>query len=91
MDVWGLEQADRYIAGIRKTFDRLLEFPKIGLAVHESADIRQALFGQHRILYRETAKGIEIGRVVHQARDFTLALGRYEEQIGRDRAQPDER
>lgn len=40
--------------------------------------MRVALYRQHRILYQPVAHGIEVLRVVHQARDFAAALQRLE-------------
>jgi toxin ParE1/3/4 len=73
--------AMRFVDNTERAFERLLGMPKIGalLGLDELpyADIRHwHIDGFERllILYRETADGIEVIRVLHSARDIAAIL-----------------
>lgn len=70
----GLEQARKYLAGFRKTFERLDRFPRSSPRLEPGSDLRVALYGLHRILYRELSDGIAIELVIHQSQDLPSGI-----------------
>ncbi len=77
----GYAVALRFIDNAERAFDQLLTMPSIGalLGLDELPyeDIRRWQIDGFRnliILYRETADGIEIVRVLHTSRDITVLL-----------------
>jgi plasmid stabilization system protein ParE len=66
----GHEQAQKYLAGFRETFDRLADYPRSSPSVEPGSDLRIALYGLHRIFYRELPDGIAIELIIHQRQDF---------------------
>jgi toxin ParE1/3/4 len=65
-----LAAAVRMIDRLMDRFDRLAEFPGIGMAHPELGDqVRGYPVGSYIIYYRPTDDGIDIGRVWHGARD----------------------
>jgi toxin ParE1/3/4 len=83
-DIWryalgtfGPEQAKRYLNGLREKLNLLAAIPGMAPPFSAEPTIRIGLYEKHRILYRETPQGIEIGRVLHQAQEFTRDLEDY--------------
>ena len=66
----GREQAEAYLARLRDQFDRLIEFPRLGLV---ASGLRQSLrvwkCGRHHIYYAERKETLTIVRILHHARD----------------------
>lgn len=59
-----------FVIDILRAIDRLLDFPKSGRIVPElkSADIREIIFGNYRIVYRLKAQTAEILTIYHGAK-----------------------
>ena len=74
---WGSRQAERYLSGLRRKLDRLAERPNMAPILFEDGNVHAALYEKHRILYREIASGIEVGRILHQAQELERALALY--------------
>src|SRR5262245_34892645 len=72
----GAAQAQKYLAGFRETFDRLARHPRSSPHLEPGSDLRMALYGLHRIFYRELPDGIAIELVVHQRQDFLREIER---------------
>jgi toxin ParE1/3/4 len=68
---WDAEQADRYLAMLWATFERIAKQPtrwRIRADLHP--DCRVCFSGRHAILYRLRDGCIEIARVLHDTMDF---------------------
>ena len=69
-ETWGEEQADQYILDLNDGFEKLGEHPVAGRVC---GDIREGYrkydIGKHIVFYRQTRKGIEIVRILHQRMD----------------------
>lgn len=64
--------ADRTNATFYERFEALAEHPVMGRSRSELlADLRSFPAGSYAIFYRPTGGGVEILRVIHQARDIT--------------------
>jgi toxin ParE1/3/4 len=68
---WGQQQADRYVAAIRVTFDSLLD----GSASSRPADairpdMRRVSVGRHVVFFRDADERVEVVRVLHERIDF---------------------
>lgn len=82
LKVYGAAQADRYLAGLREKLNLLAAIPGMSPRITATDPaIRMGLYEQHRILYRETENGIEVGRVLHQAQEFTRRLEAYRRKV----------
>ena len=67
---WGLEQRDRYLAMLDDCFHLLVRDPHRGRACDDiRPGYRKYHRGRHLIFYRETAKDIEIIRILHDRMD----------------------
>jgi toxin ParE1/3/4 len=65
------EAADRFIQVVISRFPMLATVPKMGRQRDElSAHLRSFPVGSYVIFYRLMENGVEIGRVLHGARDF---------------------
>lgn len=73
---WGFTQAETYLTGLRQRLQQLAAHPLMAPSIPGSP-VRIALYREHRILYRPTDQGIEIGHVLHQAKDFGQAIRRF--------------
>jgi plasmid stabilization system protein ParE len=73
---WGYTQAETYLTGLRQRLQQLAAHPAMAPSIPGSP-VRIALYREHRILYRPTDQGIDIGRVLHQAKDLAPALDRF--------------
>ena len=83
-ETWGSAQAKTYLSGLRRCFENLARHPLIAPLANPGSPIRIALYREHRILYRPGPEGIEVGRVLHQARDFARILDRFRDLAERD-------
>lgn len=73
---WGLEQAERYIGGIRDTCEALACGQRRGQdAGHIRAGYRRELAGAHVLFFRVLDDGcIDVVRILHQRMDAGLHL-----------------
>lgn len=68
---WDADQADRYLAMLWATFERIAEDPtRWRLRPELHPDCRICLAGRHAILFRVKDDRVEIARVLHDAMDF---------------------
>ncbi len=68
---WDAEQADRYLAMLWATFERIADNPtRWRLRSELHPDCRICLAGRHAILFRVKDDSVEIARVLHDAMDF---------------------
>lgn len=66
----GREIAEAYLRTIHAAFDRLSNFPELGVARSDlSAGLRSLPCGGHRIFYVVQADSVLIARVLHKAMD----------------------
>ncbi len=66
------DAADRFHDALNKTFQRLAQHPQLGRARPElDRELRSLPHRQYVIYYRPTARGVEIVRVLHGARDIS--------------------
>jgi len=64
---WGLEQSDRYMAGIEDCGEMLAANPKLGRACDRiRAGLRRMEQGSHVVFYFETNTGVRVSRVLHK-------------------------
>lgn len=67
---FGEDQARRYLNSLREAFEQLASHPDSGRAIAVGSEIRCWLHrGHYRVLYRERGDRLEIGRVIHAARE----------------------
>jgi toxin ParE1/3/4 len=74
---YGEDQARRYMSGLWEAFEQLATYPSSGRAVAPGSEIRCWIYRSHyRVLYRERGDHLEIGRIIHTAREqeFQRAL-----------------
>ncbi len=78
---WDAHQADRYLAMLWATFERIATDPARWRRRPElHPDCRVCLAGRHAILFRVKNGRVEIARVLHDAMDFKRhAEGLFEE------------
>lgn len=70
---YGEDQARRYLRELRQAFEQLAFYPGSGKLIAPGSDIRCWIHrGQYRVLYRERGDRLEIGRIIHTARDHEL-------------------
>jgi toxin ParE1/3/4 len=70
---FGEAQARRYISSLREAFEQLASYPESGRAVATGSEIRCWIHqGHYRVLYRERGDRLEIGRIIHTAREEEL-------------------
>ncbi|WP_448662664.1 type II toxin-antitoxin system RelE/ParE family toxin [Sphingomonas sp. CJ20] len=66
----GRAVAEAYLRMIHAAFDRLSDFPELGIARPDlSPDLRSLPAGEHRIFYFVRAENVLIARVLHKAMD----------------------
>jgi toxin ParE1/3/4 len=74
-EVWGVEQADRYLDQLEAGFDRLRENPFLGADYSVvRAGYRRLAVERHRVFYFVSGKRIEIVRVLHDRMDVSWQL-----------------
>lgn len=66
----GRETAEAYLRAIHAAFDRLADYPQLGLE-YPDLELRLRSFpvGEHRIFYRFDRRRILVVRVLHKAMD----------------------
>jgi len=68
---WSADQADRYLAMLWATFERIAATPnRWRLRPELHPDCRICVAGRHAILYRVSDDRVEIARVLHDSMDF---------------------
>jgi toxin ParE1/3/4 len=74
--IWGLDQADNYIATLHRDMSRLIDFPQLGPA-HRSrvGDFRKLASGHHLIFYLVLEQHVEVVRILHERMDVERQLG----------------
>jgi len=69
-ETWGEDQADQYIFDLSDGFEKLADHPDKGRACDDIREgYRKYDIGKHIVFYRQTHKGIEIVRILHQRMD----------------------
>lgn len=64
---FGIRQAESYASGLIKTFDLLVDNPKMGrVADHIRPGIRRHEHAAHVIFYRQSGEGILIIGIIHR-------------------------
>lgn len=72
-ELFGEDQARRYMSGLREAFEQLASHPDSGREIASGSEIRCWIHhGQYRVLYRERGDRLEIGRIIHTAREQEL-------------------
>lgn len=74
--VWGLDQAESYVATLGRDMGRLQDYPELG-PVHRSrvGAFRKFPSGHHLIFYQVTDANVVIVRVLHERMDVPGQLG----------------
>ena len=68
---FGAYQTEAYLAGLRRAFELLAEFPKMGRSADEVASgLRRFRFQSHYIVYRLEHDDVFIRAVIHVRRDL---------------------
>lgn len=74
-EYWGVDQADKYVRGLKAAIDSLGENSKLG---HECDYIREGYrkhyCGSHVIFFRISSNNVKIIRILHQKMDIGLHL-----------------
>ncbi len=74
---WGTAQATKYLSHITSRIKLAAENPLLGKNQGEyGAGLRSISSGRHRIFYRQTSEGIEVQRILHNARSLDNAFSR---------------
>jgi toxin ParE1/3/4 len=64
---WGAEQTTRYVDDLQACCQMLGDNPMLGRTCdHIRPGLRRMERGQHVVLYRESAGGIRVSRILHQ-------------------------
>ena len=67
MDMWGVNQAERYLDGLDDCFKRLVKIPGMGRPCDQIRDgYRRIEQGKHVVIYRADSDGVFICRILHQ-------------------------
>jgi toxin ParE1/3/4 len=67
VDMWGLEQANRYLDGLVDCFVRITQSPELGRPCDRvRAGYRRTEFEKHVVIYRIDDDGIFVSRILHQ-------------------------
>jgi len=70
---FGEDQARRYMTGIREAFEHLAAHPDSGTVIATGSEICCWIHrGHYRVLYRKRGDRLEIGRIIHVAREQEL-------------------
>ena len=74
---WGSVQARRYMLNLKSLFQRLLEYPGLGVARHDLGKrLRSIVGGSHIVFYADDGVVVEVVRVLHHALDVGQTLRR---------------
>lgn len=69
-EAFGEDQARRYVSGLREAIEHLAHHPNSGREISDGTEIRCWVHrGQYRVVYRVRADRVEIGRIIHAARE----------------------
>ncbi len=70
---FGEDQARRYMSGLREAFEQLASYPDSGREIASGSEIHCWIHQSHyRVLYRKRGNHLEIGRIIHVAREQEL-------------------
>lgn len=71
IDRFGEYQADAYVAGLKHTFELLVDFPRMGAAAFELApELRRYRYQAHHIFCAPTPDFVLIRAVLHTKREI---------------------
>jgi toxin ParE1/3/4 len=74
-DRWSVEQADRYIRELNRTFATIAHDPRRGRPCDDiRPGYRKYRVGAHMIFFRSVSARVEVIRVLHQSMDFERHL-----------------
>ena len=74
-DRWDIDQANRYIAQIRRAIEVIASDPRRGRSCDEIREgYRRFSAGSHVLFFRIVEGQIDVVRVLHQSMDFGLHL-----------------
>ena len=74
-DAFGTWQTEAYLAGFTKSFELLVMFPGIGVAVFEiKSGLRRYRYQSHYIFYTEQTDGVLIEHIIHTRRNIRADL-----------------
>jgi toxin ParE1/3/4 len=66
-DVWGAKQAEIYLDGLVRCFERIAELPTLGRACDTVlSGFLRIEEGKHVVFYRSDEGGVFVARVLHQ-------------------------
>jgi plasmid stabilization system protein ParE len=76
--MWGVAQAERYLAFLDDVFNKLVDLPTLGIIVDQHPEYRSYLakFNRrksahgHRVFYRPIPGGIHVIRILHTAMNW---------------------
>lgn len=67
---FGEDQARQYIGDLREALHQLALHPRSGREVFPGSEVRCWVHrGHYRVMYREQGQRLEIGRIIHAARE----------------------
>ncbi len=67
---FGHATGDTYLLGFDKHFERLMDFPELGVAVPDDTHGRRMFrYRSHFVFYRVDGQNLKIVRILHIARD----------------------
>ncbi len=70
IEAWGTDQATRYIDGLERVTDRLLEHPAMGAIREDLVDSPRAFpYRSHILYYRDEPERLVVLRVLHKRMD----------------------
>jgi len=72
-DMWGVEQAEKYLKGLEKRLEQLSDTPDTLGVKRESLkpDYMSSLYENHVIFFIKSENSIEVIRVLHQRMDIS--------------------
>ena len=74
-EYWGIDQANRYVEALRESIARVALDPSRGRSVSvRGKSYYQYRSGSHMIFYRETNRGVQIVRILHQSMQYLRHL-----------------
>lgn len=69
---WGVEQADRYVAGLEEFCELIADFPGIGRECDKIAPrLRRMEHQSHVLFFFPAEDGILVSRIFHKSRDIS--------------------
>jgi toxin ParE1/3/4 len=67
VDVWGLEQANRYLEGLANCFAQISRSPEVGRSCDQiRPGYRRIEHEKHVVLYRIDHDGVFVSRILHR-------------------------